>query len=78
MVDEKGERLASRPLHHVNLIAHSFDLPSGRSTKSWDATLAIEARLGGRWSRGDSVYKHDVWMTTGAGAPHNREGPQAH
>jgi hypothetical protein len=29
----------------VNLIAHSFDLPSGRSTKSWDATLAIEARL---------------------------------
>ena len=45
MVDEKGERLASRPLHHVNLIAHSFDLPSGRSTKSWDATLAIEARL---------------------------------
>jgi hypothetical protein len=36
------------------------------------------AAVGGRWSRGDSVYKHDVWMTTGAGAPHNREGPQAH
>jgi hypothetical protein len=30
-----------------------------------------------RWpaaARQDSVYQHDVWMTTGPGAPHNREG----
>lgn len=150
--------------------AHSFDLPPGRSTKSWEATPAIAARLlaagghlhqygtslrfedvttgdllwetrpkagkqgevermpiryflpfgiklipdhvyrltaeydnptgkvlvnggmgaiggivmpasGSVWprvSRGDSVYQHDVWMTTGPGAPHNRQGHHAH
>jgi hypothetical protein len=30
-----------------------------------------------RWpaaARQDSVYQHDVWMTTGPGAPHRRGG----
>jgi hypothetical protein len=28
--------------------------------------------------RGDPVYRHDVWMTTGPGAPHRRAGGHRH
>ncbi len=149
---------------------HSFDLPAGRSTKSWEATPAIAARLlaagghmhqygtslrledvttgdllwetrpevgkkgevermpfryflpfglkldpehvyrltaeydnptgkvlvsggmgaiggivipvsGGVWpsvARGDSVYQHDVWITTGPGSAHGQQGHHPH
>jgi hypothetical protein len=29
-------------------------------------------------ARSDSVYQHDVWMTTGPGAPHRRQGGHHH
>jgi hypothetical protein len=67
------------PDHRYRLTAE-YDNPTGKVIPNGGM-----GTLGGivipasdrRWpvvAREDSVYRHDVWMTTGPGAPHNRGG----
>lgn len=65
------------PDHRYRLTAE-YDNPTGKVIPNGGmGTLGgiVMPDANSRWpaaAREDSVYRHDVWMTTGPGAPHNR------
>jgi hypothetical protein len=67
------------PDHRYRLTAE-YENPTGKVIPNGGmGTLGgiVMPASGSRWpaaARQDSVYQHDVWMTTGPGAPHNRGG----
>jgi hypothetical protein len=72
-----------RPDHRYRLTAE-YDNPTGKVLPNGGMGALggiVMPTSGSSWPaavRDDSVYQHDVWMTTGPGAPHRRAGGHHH